>query len=56
MILGAVIMTPSRYKNLNYPFPYVMDQIGFLIAMPKAQANIAAVSKPFKAEVIYFLL
>ena len=52
MILGGIVMTASRFKKLNLPYPFVIGQFGFIIAMPGAQVNIAAVWKPFQQQVI----
>lgn len=45
-------MTASRFKKLNFPYPYVIGQFGFVIPMPSIQANTAAVWKPFQQQVI----
>ena len=51
MILGAIGITPSRYKYLNFPYPYVIGQLGFVIPMPKSKVHFDAVWKPFQQEV-----
>lgn len=44
-------MTASRFKNLNFPYPFVIGQFGFVIPMPRAQGNVAAVWYPFQEQV-----
>ena len=51
MILGGVVMTSSRYKHLNFPYPFVFDAYGFMIPMPSPEVNIRAVWKPFQEQV-----
>lgn len=54
MILSGVIMTASRYRNINYPYPFVFDSYGFIVPMPRAQSSVVAVWKPFQSEVLSY--
>ena len=51
MILGSLVVTAARNKNLNFPYPYVVSHFGLIIPMPGPQVNVAAVWKPFQSQV-----
>ncbi len=51
MVIGDLLMTLSRYRLTDMPYPVVQRAIYFLIPVTDAGANFSAILKPFQMPV-----
>ena len=51
MILSAIVFTAERYKQFDFPYPWMSSSYNLMIPFPEITLNIGAPWEPFTKEV-----
>lgn len=52
LVLTSLVMTPSRYENMDFPHPFMEEAAVLVIPAPDASNYIGSIWKPFEPFVI----
>lgn len=53
LIISSVIMTPERFRYLDFPHPWMEEAAVLVIPAPDSSTNISSIWQPFQLTVSY---
>ena len=56
LIITSAALTNARYKQMDFPYAFMVSPLGELIPMPRPSDDVEAVWKPLQPTVINILL
>lgn len=51
MAVGAIVMTPQRYEQADFPMPWQWSSYGVVVPFPKTTVKFGSLSDPWQLEV-----